>query len=324
MALKPQSEAHGFQIEAGIVGRKKGHAFEKLLADAINILDLKTIPNNSLQHVETGNPAALLLGYIEQKRRLKIEKVKARWLGGLATARDGDVLLDDNGKIIKGFKSDILLDVTTPDNLIQIGVSVKTCNNKTPTNAQMFFTTARAFCQLLLHNGIHCSESAIEAMSMFCGDAGHTPLERMTPNELRCRKSDPRRYYWEELPQKAQDEWKDIFMNYQDEISLLLFQKAYRDDPFSPEFLLHQTTKYESFDNCTVALFTMAEIIALSRRHSRFVLSPYVIRKGTYKNDPATHSAPRFGFIQFQRGGQKQHPTQLQFNLKAGYFNHLP
>tara|TARA_R100000808_G_scaffold23266_1_gene51440 strand:- start:49 stop:249 length:201 start_codon:yes stop_codon:yes gene_type:complete len=32
------------------------------------------------------------------------------------------------------------------------------------------------------------------------------------------------------------------------------------------------------------------------------------------------HEAPRFGIIQMQRGGQKQHPTQLQFNLEAGYF----
>jgi hypothetical protein len=29
MALKPENEAHGFQIEAGTVGRKCGHAFEK-------------------------------------------------------------------------------------------------------------------------------------------------------------------------------------------------------------------------------------------------------------------------------------------------------
>lgn len=32
------------------------------------------------------------------------------------------------------------------------------------------------------------------------------------------------------------------------------------------------------------------------------------------------HKAPKFGVVQMQRGGQKQHPTQLQFNLKAGYF----
>ena len=161
-------------------------------------------------------------------------------------------------------------------------------------------------------------------MSMFCGDAGFRPLDEMSEAELRERKSDPNRYYWEELSVQAQGEWKNIFMTYQDKITLILFQKAYKDDPFPPDILLHQTVKYDSFDKCQVALFAMGEIIALSRKHSQFILSPYVIRKGTYKDDPATHYAPRFGFIQFQRGGQKQHPTQLQFNLKAGYFNHLP
>jgi len=67
----------------------------------------------------------------------------------------------------------------------------------------------------------------------------------------------------------------------------------------------------------------MNEIVELSHTYSGFILSEYVIRKGTYKNDNNTHLAPRFGFIQFQRGGQKQHPTQLQFNLKAGYFRHI-
>ena len=35
------------------------------------------------------------------------------------------------------------------------------------------------------------------------------------------------------------------------------------------------------------------------------------------------HLAPRFGIVQMQRGGQKQHPDQLQFNLEAGYFYKL-
>ena len=67
----------------------------------------------------------------------------------------------------------------------------------------------------------------------------------------------------------------------------------------------------------------MKEIVILSEQHSGYVLSEYRIHKGTYKNDTSSHLAPRFGFIQFQRGGQKQHPTQLQFNLKAGYFRHI-
>lgn len=323
MALKPVNEAHGFQIEAGTVGRKRGHAFEKRLAAEITNFDLSSIPKNALSHVETGNPAALLLGYIEQRLGLHIVKVRAWWLGGLATASDGDILTDDNGKPITGCKSDVLLDVCTPDGVSRVGVSVKTCNKKTPTNDQMFFTTAKAFCRLLTDNGINCSDSAIEAMAMFCGDEGYRPIDCMSYSELNNRLSDPKRYYWEELPQQAQDEWKSIFTKYQDKISLLLFQKAYKHDPFPPDILFHQTVKYDSFDSCQVAMFTMDEIVALSRKHSQYVLSPYVIRKGTYKSDTATHYAPRFGFIQFQRGGQKQHPTQLQFNLKAGYFNHL-
>ncbi len=35
------------------------------------------------------------------------------------------------------------------------------------------------------------------------------------------------------------------------------------------------------------------------------------------------HQAPRFGVIQMQRGGQKQHPEQLQFNLEASYFRKI-
>ena len=72
-----------------------------------------------------------------------------------------------------------------------------------------------------------------------------------------------------------------------------------------------------------IAVFSMEEIVAISKAYSGFELSPYVIRKGTYKNDNKIHYAPRFGFIQFQRGGQRQHPTQLQFNLKAGYFRKI-
>ncbi|MDR3348669.1 MAG: hypothetical protein LBO03_03545 [Acidaminococcales bacterium] len=324
MALTPKNEAHGFQIEAGTVGRKRGHAFERELAATINTIALSCIPERQLSHLETGNPALLLLGYISQSLGLKILKVKAYWLGGLATAHGGDELLDENGNQITKCKSDILLDVITKTGIQQIGVSVKTCNKRTPTNDQMFFTTTRAFCQLLIQNGIPCSEEAIKAMSMFCGDVGFRPIDTMTKSELLQRVSDPNRFYWEELSAAARNEWEKIFKNYQDKITLLLFQKAYKDDPYPPDLLLRQTVQYSSFDSCQVALFTMSEIVSLSRKHSGYMLSPYIIRKGTYKNDSATHCAPRFGFIQFQRGGQKQHPTQLQFNLKAGYFNHLP
>ena len=66
---------------------------------------------------------------------------------------------------------------------------------------------------------------------------------------------------------------------------------------------------------------TIDELIAQSRNYGGYWSKPYSVRKGSYK-DPkgVTHDAPRFGIIQMQRGGQAQHPEQLQFNLEAGYF----
>jgi hypothetical protein len=81
---------------------------------------------------------------------------------------------------------------------------------------------------------------------------------------------------------------------------------------------------YTDITTCEVAVFTIDELIRYSRSYAGFINKPYFIRKGRFKNDPHQHLAPRFGFIQMQRGGQKQHPTQLQFNLQAGYFYNLP
>jgi hypothetical protein len=324
MALNPVDETHAFQIEAGTVGRKKGHAFERQLAEAINNFDLTNIPCHTLSHVEIGNPAVLLIGYIVQRMHLHILRVKAGWLGGLATAQDGDVAKDDEGNIITKCKSDVLIDIDTLSGIERIGISVKTCNNKIPANDQMYFTTAKAFCRLLKDNGISCSGAAIAALSMFCGDFAYRPVDLMSEDELKIRLSDPERYHWEELPSHARNEWEYIFKKYQSKITMLLFQKAYKNDPYPPCILLHQTVRYESFDNCQIALFTMDEIVSLSCRYAGFHLHSQRVIKGRYKSDPAKHDYPRFGFIQFQRGGQKQHPTQLQFNLKAGYFNHLP
>ena len=72
-----------------------------------------------------------------------------------------------------------------------------------------------------------------------------------------------------------------------------------------------------------IAVYSVEELIALSKKFAGFELKPYHIRKGSFKNDPNEHLAPRFGVVQMQRGGQKQHPTQLQFNLQAGYFYRL-
>lgn len=324
MALKPTDDIHKKQIEAGITGRKKGHKFESLLTEAINELsniDVRPAVNSS--HIFQGNPAIELLQYISNDRCEEIVSVTASWLGGLATSGLGDALVDEHGRPITKCKSDVLLQLTTTSGKETIGVSVKTCNKKTPTNDQMFFTTAKAFCQLLRRNGIGVSEEAERGLSMFCGDTGYRPMDLMDSEALRVRISDSERYYWEELSDTAQSDWKSIFYSFQDKITMLLFQKAYKDDPYPPDYLLHQTVQYEDFNDCETALFSMDEIVALSKIHSGYIMSEYVIRKGSHKNDNNIHLAPRFGFIQFQRGGQKQHPTQLQFNLKAGYFRHI-
>lgn len=325
MALKARNEQHQQQINAGTLGRRKGHKFEEILTQEINLLQFTDIiPSKNETHLYRGNPAWQLLQYIANNKQIHISDAKAWWLGGLATSGNGDNLHDEYHKPITKCKSDIVIEISTNYGKQRIGTSVKTCANKTPTNDQMFFTTARAFCALLENNGIHVPIEAVDGLAQFCGDMGFRPLDNMTEEQLVTRISDPNRYYWEELSLKAKECWEDIFAKHQDDITRLLFQKAYKNDAYPPDYLLHQTVSYEKFNDCPTAIFSIDEIVALSRLHCGFVLSEYIIRKGTYKADFTTHYAPRFGFIQFQRGGQKQHPTQLQFNLKAGYFNRLP
>lgn len=326
MSLIAKDERHQAQINAGTLGRNKGHKFENLLSCAINNYSFEEIvPQRNVFHLSCGNPAHLLLQYIANDINETIVSAKAWWLGALATSGVGDKLLDENGNPITKSKSDILIELVLKSNVKKlVGISVKTCDKKTPTNDQMYFTTARAFCNLLETNGIHVSDEAIKGLSQFCGDIGYRPKDILDESLLKLRISDPNRFYWEELSLTAQNDWKTIITNHQDAITRLLFQKAYRNDPYAPDYLIHQTVKYENFDCCKVALFSMDEVISYSKQYSGYVLSTYKIKKGTYKHDNAIHSAPRFGYIQFQRGGQKQHPTQLQFNLKAGYFNHLP
>lgn len=324
MALRAENAQHQGQIDAGTKGRVKGHSFERDLAASINRLSFEVIvPTSNSEHTFVGNPAFLLLQYIANDLGVSILQAKAWWLGGLATSGQGDELTDENGCVVTKSKSDIVVGITTDTGEKKIGVSVKTCAKATPTNDQMFFTTASAFCTLLRTNGIIVSEVAEDGLCRFCGDVGYRPVDHMTHDELANRLSDPNRYYWEELSIEARLAWKMIFAEHQDDISRLLFQKAYKNDAFAPDYLLHQTTQYDDFEHCPLALFSIDEIVSLSHHYAGFILCPYVIRKGTYKADNSTHYAPRFGYIQFQRGGQKQHPTQLQFNLKAGYFNHL-
>ena len=72
-------------------------------------------------------------------------------------------------------------------------------------------------------------------------------------------------------------------------------------------------------------IFSLDEFIQLSHNYGPFTFRKYKVNKGRYKEPKSVeHLAPRFGIVQMQRGGQKQHPTQLQFNLKAGYFYRPP
>lgn len=97
-------------------------------------------------------------------------------MGGLATSGLGDEIFDDLGKAVKKSKSDILVEVLHAGGVQRLGISVKTCNKNTPTNDQLYFTTASAFSALLRTNGIEVSKEAEIALKMFCGDSDIDPL----------------------------------------------------------------------------------------------------------------------------------------------------
>ena len=317
MALDPRDAQHALQIAAGTTGRKSGHEFETELANLINTVPFSgSVPNDpvfiGLPHTALVNKALAHIGWNE------CDTINAIALGSLATAEAGKKWMTVHGIKVKACKSDILLTLHKGDNYKTVGVSVKQCNNKTPTNAQLYFTTATAFCRLLQNNNIPVSDNAINALRQFCGDDGFRPLDN--PTTVTGRSTDPRRFFWEEIDHVGRCELESILTNKQNEVTRLLLQKAYLDDPFSPELLIHKTKKIEHGDQ-EYALYTIDELIDLSRNYGGFNKKLYSVRKGQYK-DPAgiEHEAPRFGVVQMQRGGQKQHPTQLQFNLQAGYF----
>lgn len=322
MALKPIDDIHALQIQAGTLGRKAGHKFEDEIAAKINSIDYpyccEDMPDG---HVLTGCPANLLLSYVGHHAGFStIPKATAISTGALATSEEGLDWLSVNGVEVKRCKSDLVITLHDKDeNLLTFGVSTKQCNNKTPTNAQLYFTTARAFAALLVNNGIPVSEGAVRALRQFCGDEGFRPED--DPTSMVVRETDPRRYFWEEIDPLGRTEWESIFSEKQDDVTRLLLQKAYMGDPFIPEFLLHKTKMVSDWDSTEVAVYAIDELIALSRSYGGFRVKPYRVNKGSYR-DPVgvEHHAPRFGVVQMQRGGQAQHPTQLQFNLEAGYF----
>lgn len=325
MALTPLNETHALQIQAGILGRKAGHSFEECIAESINALTYPvTVGNIGNDHVFIGDPGLLLLRYVAANRGLKtIGRASAISTGALATSEEGKQWLTINGINVSRCKSDLVLILHADKGLDQaIGISVKQCNNKSPTNAQLFFTTARGFVALLRANSIHVPESALKALRQFCGDVEWRPLDN--PSILKGRRIDPRRFFWEEIDRAGRRHWETIFSVHQDDITRLLLQKAYLDDPFVPEYLIHKTKKAASWIATEAAIYSSDELVTLSRAYGGFSTEPYSVRKGSHKDPPGVkHLAPRFGAIQMQRGGQAQHPEQLQFNLKSGYFYKL-
>ena len=271
-----------------------------------------------------GCPANFLLSYVGRHTGFSsIPKATAISTGALATSEEGLDWLNVNGVEVRRSKSDLVITLhDEKDNLQTFGISTKQCNNKTPTNAQLYFTTARAFATLLVNNGIPVSEEAVSALRQFCGDEGFRP-EDDPPSKV-VRETDPRRFFWEEIDSVGRTEWESIFSEKQDEVTRLLLQKAYMDDPFIPEFLLHKTKKAADWTSTEVAVYAIDELIALSRSYDGFQVKPYRVNKGSYRDPKGIkHHAPRFGVVQMQRKGSKQNATQLQFNLKAGYFNKI-
>lgn len=320
MALKPLDLNHAAQIQAGIKGRNRGHDFEFDLADQINKLQYPICSSNLDSNVFRGDPAATLVFYVTYYVGWDhCERAEAVAIGSLATAEEGKKWLEINGVRVKACKSDVLLTLHGNSCMPKtIGVSVKQCNNRTPTNAQLYFTTAYAFCELLRRNGINVSDDGEQSLRQFCGDTVYRPQDDQAI--LSRRKTDPRRFFWEETSPKGRRELELIFTTRQDDITRLLLQKAYLNDPFTPEILLHKTKKMQA-DPQEFALYSIEDLIIFSKNYRGFEKKYYSVKKGQYK-DPSGiyHEAPRFGVVQMQRGGQKQHPTQLQFNLEAGYF----
>lgn len=325
MALEPIDPAHALQIQAGTIGRRAGHTFEDSIASRINALTLpRDLPPCGPGHIHKGDPAELLVRYLASRTGItELVAATAISTGALATSEAGKQWLSINAADVYRCKSDLVVTLSSQKSTQStVGVSIKQCNNVTPTNAQLFFTTARGFTSLLRANGIPVSDASLKAMRQFCGDPDFRPID--DPQRLRARRTDPRRWFWEEIDGAGRKEWEAILSNHQDVITTLLLTKAYLDDPFIPEYLLHKTRRSQSWAQTEVAVYSVEELVRLSRQYQGFGTKAYSVRKGSHKDPPGvSHLAPRFGIIQMQRGGQKQHPEQLQFNLEAGYFYKL-
>ncbi len=326
MALTPENEQHLLQIQAGTTGRKKGHDFENAIASEINQLKKEDFKLLSLEQVEhdflfNGKPSESFVKFLIHCSDKKIINLNCFSTGKLATAeKENREIILINNKPITSTKSDLIINIRYEDGAEELlGVSTKQCSNKSPTNAQLFFTTATAFVELLEKNDISCPTYALDAMKQFCGDVGFRPIDDL--KNFGDRVSDNRRFFWEEINPLGKQFWEDLFEKEQFLISKILFTKGYKNDVLEPSFLIHKTKKIESPLPEEVAIFKINDLIKKSIQFSGFTHKEYSVKKGSFKDpEGVKHQAPRFGIIQMQRGGQKQHPTQLQFNLQAGYF----
>jgi hypothetical protein len=326
VALKAIDETHAAQILAGTEGRNYGHRFEERLAAQLTMLGKSPFePKSEAQaHLVEGWPAVELLAYIARHLQTnRITKAEAWWVGGLATGAGGTRVLGDTNLSLDRSKSDVVVRLSygVGDEEL-IGIGVKTCNNPKPTNAQLYFTTATSFIQLLRRHEIPVDDNGLCALRMFCGDNGFRPIDSKV--DLEARAADPDRWFWEELRPEGRAELERVFTERQDDVTRTLLAFAYEDDPIPPRIVLHVRQRASTEAETPLAIYSVDELVGYSRAYGSFSTRPYRITKGRFRNDPATHEAPRFGFVQMQRGGQRQHPTQLQFNLKAGYFNQPP
>lgn len=321
MALAATDAKHALQILAGQIGRKRGHEFEMDLAERVNNLDFKIYPTSEVTGVFKGRPEIPLIKKCLTVANLTdYDSVEAISLGGLATSEAGKKWLEVNGVKVKASKSDVLVMMSKHNILFTIGVSVKQCLAAKPTNPQLFLSTAKAFCKLLRRNHILVSDDAETAMRQFCGDKGFRPID--DPQLMKTRLSNPARFFWEEINSTGLIEWERILSNQQDEVMRLLLRKAYLDDPFAPDVLIQKTKKVLSGED-EFAIYGIEELVSKSSHYSGFfkTLKTEVSKSKSYKvPNGVRHECPRFGIVQMQRFGNKQNPTQLQFNLQAGYF----
>lgn len=316
MALIPDNDQHLLQIQAGTLGRNSGHSFEEYIANYINNNSIELENNLDInKNIYSGNPAKLLVEYIAIKERIEnVTSIKAICTGILATSEKKNQKLTIEGKEISKSKSDLVIIFYHDKKKKVIGVSTKQCNNKNPTNAQLYFTTATGFSELLRRNKIDIPLHAENALKQFCGDKNFRPVD----NNIINRKTDSRRYYWEEINEKGKEFWEQLFEKKQKRISEILFKFAYDKDNFIPQYLIHKTKFSKKIEDSENAIFQLDNLIDKSIKFNKFYKKFYNIRDEDGKLEQ--HEAPRFGIIQMQRGGQKQHPTQLQFNLMSGYF----